>query len=111
MHFIQLNTRCEPEFSDILIAELAELDFDSFEENKQGFSAYVEEEKIDFACAGDTATLETVAAACWLRKYAPDLRVRVVNVVDLMVLLILLLPMLRGLRKHRKLGVEYLNSV
>ena len=48
MHFIQLNTRCEPEFSDILIAELAELDFDSFEENKNGFAAYVEEEKIDF---------------------------------------------------------------
>lgn len=48
MHFIQLNTRCAPEFSDILIAELAELEFDSFEENKQGFSAYVEEEKIDF---------------------------------------------------------------
>lgn len=48
MHFIQLNTRCTPEFSDILIAELAELEFDSFEENKQGFSAYVEEEKIDF---------------------------------------------------------------
>jgi xylulose-5-phosphate/fructose-6-phosphate phosphoketolase len=28
--------------------------------------------------------LETVAAAWWLRKLAPDLRVRVVNVVDLM---------------------------
>ena len=38
------------------------------------------------ACAGDTATLETVAAAWWLRKLAPDLRVRVVNVVDLMTL-------------------------
>jgi xylulose-5-phosphate/fructose-6-phosphate phosphoketolase len=38
------------------------------------------------ACAGDTATLETVAAAWWLRRLAPDLRVRVVNVVDLMTL-------------------------
>jgi len=38
------------------------------------------------ACAGDTATLETVAAAWWLRRLAPDLRVRVVNVVDLMAL-------------------------
>jgi xylulose-5-phosphate/fructose-6-phosphate phosphoketolase len=37
-------------------------------------------------CAGDVATLETVAAAAWLRKKAPQLRVRVVNVVDLMAL-------------------------
>jgi len=38
------------------------------------------------ACAGDTATLETVAAAAWLRQHAPGLAVRVVNVVDLMTL-------------------------
>jgi xylulose-5-phosphate/fructose-6-phosphate phosphoketolase len=38
------------------------------------------------AAAGDTATLETVAAAAWLREKAPALRVRVVNVVDLMTL-------------------------
>jgi xylulose-5-phosphate/fructose-6-phosphate phosphoketolase len=38
------------------------------------------------ACAGDVPTLETVAAARWLRDNAPDLRVRVVNVVDLMTL-------------------------
>ena len=48
MNFIQLNVRCTPEFSEILVAELAQLEFDSFEENKQGFSAYIEEEKIDF---------------------------------------------------------------
>jgi len=41
---------------------------------------------IVLACAGDTATLETVAAAAWLRKRAPELAVRVVNVVDLMTL-------------------------
>ncbi len=34
-------------------------------------------------CAGDSATLETLAAADFLRKRAPGLRVRVVNVVDL----------------------------
>jgi xylulose-5-phosphate/fructose-6-phosphate phosphoketolase len=39
---------------------------------------------IVLACAGDVATLETMAAAHWLRKKAPGLRVRVVNVVDLM---------------------------
>ena len=36
------------------------------------------------ACAGDVPTLETLAAAWWLRQKAPELRVRVVNVVDLM---------------------------
>jgi len=34
--------------------------------------------------AGDIPTLETIAAAWYLRKLVPDLRVRVVNVVDLM---------------------------
>ena len=38
------------------------------------------------ACAGDTPTLETVAAAWLLRRLAPELRVRVVNVIDLMTL-------------------------
>jgi xylulose-5-phosphate/fructose-6-phosphate phosphoketolase len=38
------------------------------------------------AAAGDIPTLETVAAAWLLRRYAPQLRVRVVNVVDLMTL-------------------------
>lgn len=41
---------------------------------------------IVLACAGDTATLETLAAAAWLRERAPELAVRVVNVVDLMTL-------------------------
>jgi xylulose-5-phosphate/fructose-6-phosphate phosphoketolase len=35
------------------------------------------------AAAGDIPTLEIVAAAWWLRRRAPSLRVRVVNVVDL----------------------------
>ncbi len=41
---------------------------------------------IVLACAGDTPTMETVAAACILRRFVPDLRVRVINVVDLMTL-------------------------
>jgi xylulose-5-phosphate/fructose-6-phosphate phosphoketolase len=36
------------------------------------------------ASAGDVPTLETLAAAAWLREHAPAMRVRVVNVVDLM---------------------------
>ncbi|MFL5409663.1 MAG: phosphoketolase [Myxococcales bacterium] len=35
------------------------------------------------ACAGDVPTLETVAAASFLRQKAPELKVRLVNVVDL----------------------------
>jgi xylulose-5-phosphate/fructose-6-phosphate phosphoketolase len=35
------------------------------------------------ACAGDTATLEAVAAAWLLRRHVPELKVRVANVVDL----------------------------
>jgi xylulose-5-phosphate/fructose-6-phosphate phosphoketolase len=44
------------------------------------------EPDVILGCAGDIPTLETVAAAAWLREKAPDLRVRVVNVVDLMTL-------------------------
>jgi xylulose-5-phosphate/fructose-6-phosphate phosphoketolase len=38
------------------------------------------------AAAGDIPTQEVVAAAWWLRRHAPALRIRVVNVVDLMTL-------------------------
>ncbi len=38
------------------------------------------------ACAGDVPTLETLAAVTLLRVYAPDIRIRVVNVVDLFAL-------------------------
>ena len=43
-----------------------------------------EDPDIVLACAGDIPTQETVAAAWLLRRHAPDLKVRVVNVVDLM---------------------------
>jgi len=41
---------------------------------------------IVLAAAGDIPTMEVVAAAWWLRRHAPQMRVRVVNVVDLMTL-------------------------
>ena len=44
------------------------------------------EPDVVLACAGDIPTLETVAAAWWLRQHIPELKVRVVNVVDLMTL-------------------------
>jgi xylulose-5-phosphate/fructose-6-phosphate phosphoketolase len=44
------------------------------------------EPDVVLAAAGDVPTQETVAAAWLLRRHAPEMRVRVVNVVDLMVL-------------------------
>ena len=43
-----------------------------------------DEPDVVLACAGDIPTLETVAAAAFLRQRLPELKVRVVNVVDLM---------------------------
>lgn len=40
--------------------------------------------QVVLGCAGDVPTLETVAAASWLRAHAPEVRIRLVNVVDLM---------------------------
>jgi len=37
-------------------------------------------------CCGDVPTMETLAAVDLLRKYTPDLKIRVINVVDLMTL-------------------------
>jgi xylulose-5-phosphate/fructose-6-phosphate phosphoketolase len=42
---------------------------------------------IVLACVGDVPTLEVVAASWLLQKYAPEIKVRVVNVVDLTVLM------------------------
>jgi xylulose-5-phosphate/fructose-6-phosphate phosphoketolase len=44
------------------------------------------EPDVVMACAGDVPTLETLAAVDLLRRFFPELRVRVVNVVDLMTL-------------------------
>jgi xylulose-5-phosphate/fructose-6-phosphate phosphoketolase len=44
------------------------------------------EPDVVMACCGDVPTMETLAAVDLLRDYAPELKVRVVNVVDLMTL-------------------------
>jgi xylulose-5-phosphate/fructose-6-phosphate phosphoketolase len=44
------------------------------------------EPDVVMACAGDVPTIETLAAVDLLHHYAPDLKIRVVNVVDLMTL-------------------------
>jgi xylulose-5-phosphate/fructose-6-phosphate phosphoketolase len=49
-----------------------------------GSEADGEAPDVVLGCAGDTPTLEAVAAAALLKHHLPQLRVRVVNVVDLM---------------------------
>jgi xylulose-5-phosphate/fructose-6-phosphate phosphoketolase len=48
------------------------------------YSNQPDEPDLVLACAGDIPTQETIAAAWLLRRHAPELKVRVVNVVDLM---------------------------
>lgn len=49
MFHTRLSVKCDPEFSEILIAELSEAHFDTFLENDTGFEAYVKEEAFDKA--------------------------------------------------------------
>jgi len=42
------------------------------------------EPDVMMACCGDVPTMETLAAVDLLKAYAPDLKIRVINVVDLM---------------------------
>jgi xylulose-5-phosphate/fructose-6-phosphate phosphoketolase len=44
------------------------------------------EPDVVMACCGDVPTLETLAAVDLMRRYAPDLKVRVINIVNLMTL-------------------------
>ena len=44
------------------------------------------EPDVVMACCGDVPTLETLAAVDLLRRYAPELKIRVINIVDLMTL-------------------------
>jgi ribosomal protein L11 methyltransferase len=43
MYYSRLQVICDPEFSEILMAEIAEAGFDTFMENEKGFEAYVED--------------------------------------------------------------------
>lgn len=47
MYYTRLQVVCDPAFSEILMAEIAEVGFDTFMENDNGFEAYVEERKFN----------------------------------------------------------------
>ncbi|WP_205503448.1 50S ribosomal protein L11 methyltransferase [Rufibacter psychrotolerans] len=45
MSFIEVTVTASTEYSEILIAELGELGFDTFQDTDEGFQAYIEEER------------------------------------------------------------------
>jgi ribosomal protein L11 methyltransferase len=45
MDFIEVTVRTAPEFSDILVAELGEVGYDTFQETDGGFCAYITEDR------------------------------------------------------------------
>ncbi|WP_143962822.1 50S ribosomal protein L11 methyltransferase [Litoribacter populi] len=47
MEYLEFKISCKQEFTEILIAELAEVGFDSFMENEEGFEAYAEDNNFD----------------------------------------------------------------
>lgn len=49
MYHTKLAVSCDPSFSEILIAELSQANFEAFLENENGFEAYVEGDRYDTA--------------------------------------------------------------
>lgn len=47
MYYTRLQVLCDPEYQDILIAEIAEAGFDTFLETENGFEAYTENSNYD----------------------------------------------------------------
>ncbi len=47
MYHTRLQVTCDPEFAEILMAEIAEVGFDTFLETNEGFEAYAEEDNFD----------------------------------------------------------------
>lgn len=47
MFYTRLQVVCDPEFSEILMAEIADAGFDTFMETEKGFEAFAEAEKFD----------------------------------------------------------------
>ena len=47
MHFIEVKVTVPPDFSDILIAELAEIGFESFVDTDYGLDAYIQADLFD----------------------------------------------------------------
>lgn len=53
MSYIELTLELDPDFIEILIAELAEIDYESFVETDNGFHAYIEADKFNELAVGE----------------------------------------------------------
>lgn len=53
MSYIELTLELDPDFIEILIAELAEIDYESFVETDNGFQAYIEADKFNELAVGE----------------------------------------------------------
>ena len=53
MYYTRLTVLCDTEFSEILMAEIGEVGFDTFMENETGFEAYCEQDKFDVSLLQD----------------------------------------------------------
>lgn len=53
MYYHRIQVICDPDFSEILTAEIAEAGFDTFVETEKGFEAYAEENNLDNALIAD----------------------------------------------------------
>ncbi len=49
MNYIELSLEADPEYVEILIAELSDIDYESFVETDEGVNAYIEEPRFDQA--------------------------------------------------------------
>ena len=47
MNYVEVEMQVESDFTEILIAELGEIDFESFVETEEGLSAYIQEKDFD----------------------------------------------------------------
>ncbi len=56
MHYTRLQVVCDPEFSEILMAEIAEAGFDTFMETDKGFEAFSEGDKFNADLVNDIKT-------------------------------------------------------
>ncbi|XOV92519.1 MAG: 50S ribosomal protein L11 methyltransferase [Bacteroidota bacterium] len=71
MNFVQLKITCNPELGEILVAELSQIQFDSFEETKEGLSA---------AC--DESVWDEKEATQILNKYGVEYNIAIVPQVN-----------------------------
>ena len=72
MNFLELNFKCDRDFTEILIAELASIGYESFMETDEGFNAYIE--KSSFSEKELTGILDKYHKITLLSYFSQDLK-------------------------------------